>query len=112
MRVHYSLEGLVDFLSAWNGIADGMMSKHRISSRHLQDIIDSTKTTFNGESLDITQGGMSSRTAEGVYVTLVKGIDFLVDYINHIKHKQLIGHICVKMLNDSLTEAFLDILLR
>ena len=49
---------------------------------------------------------MSSRTAEGVYMTLLKGLQFLVDYFRHIRHPELLHIILMKMLNDSLVEAF------
>ena len=49
---------------------------------------------------------MSSRTAEGVYITLLKGLQFLVDYFRYIKHPELLHLILMKMLNDSLAEAF------
>ena len=49
---------------------------------------------------------MASRTAEAVFITLIKGMEFLMDYFKHIRREELLRHIIVKMLNDSLAEAF------
>ena len=49
---------------------------------------------------------MASRTAEAVSITLIKGMEFLIDYFKHIRHEELLRHIMVKMLKDSLAEAF------
>ena len=49
---------------------------------------------------------MSSRTAEGVYITLLKGLQFLVDYFRHIRHPELLHLVLMKMFSDSLAEAF------
>ena len=49
---------------------------------------------------------MSLKTAEGVYRTLHKGLQFLVDYFRHIRHPELLHLILMKMLSDSLAKAF------
>ena len=60
----------------------------------------------NAGSLDITHGSMASRTAEGVYGTLVRAQSFLLEYFNYIGCDELLEHVFVKMLNDSLAESF------
>ena len=84
----------------------------RVSCGHLQDIVDSCKNHTSASALDITHCSMASRTAEVVFITLIKGMEFLIDYFKHIRHEELVRHIMVKMLNDSLAEAFLYISLK
>ena len=135
IRLCYSLEGLVKFQSAWKDIASsvGLVSKRealqnpekarqtktkvlddslpelQIPAASLRNIVESCKARKNPNVLDISHGCMSSRTAEGVHITLLKGLQFLVDYFRHIRHPELLHLILMKMLNDSLAEAFLDI---
>ena len=78
----------------------------RVSCGHLQDIVDSCKNRTSASALDITHCSMASRTAEAVFITLIKGMEFLIDYFKHIRDEELLRHIMVKMLNDSLAEAF------
>ena len=78
----------------------------KVSCGHLQDIVDSCKNHTSASALDITHCNMASRTAEAVFITLIKGMEFLIDYFKHIRHEELIRQIMVKMLNDSLAEAF------
>ena len=77
----------------------------RASCGHLQDIVDSCKNRTSASASDITHCSMVSRT-EAVFITLIKGMEFLIDYFKHIRHEELLRHIMVKMLNDSLAEAF------
>ena len=69
-------------------------------------LVDSCKNHTSASALDITHCSMASRTAEAVFTTLIKGMEFLIDYFKHIRHEELLRHIMVKMLNDSLAEAF------
>ena len=132
IRLCYSLEGLVKFQSAWKDIASsmGLVSKRealqnpekarqtktkvlddplpelQMPAASLRSIVESCKARTNANALDITHGSMSSRTAEGVYITLLKGLQFLVGFFRHIRHSELLHLILMKMLNDSLAEAF------
>ena len=84
----------------------------RVSCGRLQDIVDSCKNCTSASALDIIRCSLASRTAEAVFITLIKGMEFLIDYFKHIRHEELLCHIMVKMFNDSLAEAFLDISLK
>ena len=132
IRMYYSLVGLINFQSSWNSIASsvGLVSRRmvrqnqavareiktkvpedalpglRVPCGHLQDIVDSCKNRTSASALDITHCSMASKTAEAVFITLIKGMEFLIDYLKHIRHEELLRHIIVKMLNDSLAEAF------
>ena len=129
IQMYYSLDGLINFQSSWYGIASsvGLVSRCmvqqnqavareiktkaledalpdlRVSCGHLQDIVDSGKCRKSASALDITHCSMASRTAEAVFITLIKGMEFLIDYFKHIRHEELLRHIMVKMLNDSLS---------
>ena len=78
----------------------------RVCCGHLQDTVDSCKNHTSASALDITHCNMASRTAEAVFITLIKGMEFLIDYFKHIRHEELLRHIMVRMLNDSLAKAF------
>ena len=132
IRMYYSLDGLINFQSSWNGIASsvGLISRRmvrqnqevareiktkvledalpdlRVSCGHLQDIVDSCKNRTSARALDITHCSMASRTDETIFITLIKGMEFLIKYFKHIRHEELLRHIMLKMLNDSLAEAF------
>ena len=85
---------------------DDSFSELQIPAASLRNIVESYKARTNANALDITHGSMSSRTAEGVYITPLKGLQFLVDYCGHIRHPELLHLILMKILNDSLAEAF------
>ena len=134
IRMYYSLDGPINFQSSWNGIASsvGTVSRRmvrqnqavareiktkvlenalpdlRVSCGHLQDIVDSCKSRTSASALDITHCSMATRTAEAVFITLIKGMEFLIDYCKHIRHEELLRRIMVNMFNDSLAEAFFE----
>ena len=87
-------------------VLDNSLPELQIPAASLRNIVESYKARTNANALDITHGSMSFRTAEGVYITLLKGLKFLVGYFRHIRHPELLHLILVKMLNDSLAEAF------
>ena len=132
IRLVYSLKGLGNFQEIWQGIAFsmGLISKRNTATdpelarvvklKKLRDshhelgppaerlklLIAGCKERTGAESLDITHGSMASRTAQGVFHTLVQGQKFLLHYFARIKHEELLEHILAKLLNDSLAEAF------
>ena len=85
IRMHYFLDGLINFRSSWNGIASsmGLVSRRmvrqnqavareiktkgledalpdlRVSCGHLQDIVDSCKNRKSASALDITHCSMA-----------------------------------------------------
>ena len=93
-------------------VLEDALTDLRVSCGHLQDILDSCKNRTSASALDITHCSMASRTAEAVFITLIKRMEFLTDYFKHIRHEELLCQIMVKTLNDSLAEAFLDISLK
>ena len=75
-------------------------------AERLKLLIAGCKERTGAESLDITHGSIASRTAQGVFNTLVQGQKFLLQYFARIKHEELLDHILAKLLDDSLAEAF------
>ena len=47
-------------------------------------LVENSKECTSAASLDITHESIASRTAEGVYSTLVREQSFLVEYFNYI----------------------------
>ena len=88
---------------------DDSLPELQIPAASLRNMVESCKARTNANALDITHGSMLSKTTEGVYITIHKGLQFLVDYFRHIRHPELLHLILMKILNDSLAEAFLDI---
>ena len=71
-------------------------------AERLKLLIAACKERTGTESLDIIHGSMASRTAQGVFGTLVQGQNFLLQYFARIKHEELLERILAKLLNDSL----------
>ena len=116
IRLVYSLKILGNFQEIWQGIAFsmGLISKRNIANdpelarvvklKKLRDshhelgplaewlklLIVGCKELTGTESLDITHGSMTSRTAQGVFDTLVQGQKFLLQYFTRIKHEELL----------------------
>ena len=109
------LKGFVRFRSKWHDIAESMgLASERTRSSDpvhassvrkktlvdsLSDIITAAdklkclitdiRTYTGAVSLDITSGSMASRTAEGFYVTLVNGIQYLSDYFKYTRERTI-----------------------
>ena len=58
-------------------------------AERLKLLIVGCKERTGAESLDIAHGSMASRTAQGVFDTLVQGKKFLLQYFARIKHEEL-----------------------
>ena len=126
IRLVYSLKGLDNFQEIWQGIAFsmGLISKRNIKNDpELARVVKLKKLRGShheigppAERLKLliagckerteTESKKASRTAQGVFDTLVQGQKFLLQYFARIKHEELLEHILVKLLNDSLAEAF------
>ena len=132
IRMASSLKGLVQFQSTWHDIAEsmGLVSErarssdplHASSVRNktlvdslpdiitaadkLKSIITDIRTFTGAVSLDITNGSMASRTAEGFYVTLVNGVQYLSDYFKYTGKENLLNEIKVKTLGTRMIEGF------
>ena len=72
----------------------------------LKSIITDIRTYTGAVSLDITNGSMASPTAEGFYVTLVNGVQYLSDYFKYTGKENLLNEIKVKTLGTRMIEGF------
>ena len=61
-------------------------------------LITDIRTYTDAVSLDITSGSMASRTAEGVYGTLVNGVQYLSDYFKYTEKDNILSQIKVMTL--------------
>ena len=51
---------------------------------------------------------MASRTAEGFYVTLVNGVQYLSDYFKYTGKENILSEIKIKTLGTRMIERFCD----
>ena len=133
IRVYHSLTGLILYQTIWFKISRvfGQLSKLEIRNnskevneqlkvRNLQDafpemedpcqklhyLTESISNTFNSNSLDITHGFMSSKTAKAVYNTLRNGLRFILEYFDYIELEELKSKVITHSLTDKLVECF------
>ena len=133
VRVCHSLTDLILYQTIWFEISRvfSQLSKREIRNnskevneqlkvRNLQDafpemedpcqklhyLTESISNTFNSNSLDITHGFMSSKTAKAVYNTLRNGLCFILEYFDYIELEELKSKVITHCLTDKLVECF------
>ena len=70
----------------------------------LKCLITDIRSYTGAVSLDIISGSMTSRTAEGFYVTLVNGVQYLSDYFKYTGKENVLSEIKVKTLRTRMIE--------
>ena len=68
--------------------------------RDLNFLTETISKTFNSNSLDITHGFMSSKTAKAVYSTLRSGLRFILEYFDYSELPDLKS----KIIDDTLLD--------
>ena len=69
----------------------------------LKCLITDIRSYTGAVSLDIISGSMASRTAEGFYVTLVNGVQYLSDYFKYTGKENVLSEIKVKTLGTRMS---------
>ena len=81
-------------------------SRYYTAADKLKCLITDIRTYTGAVSLDITSGSMASRTAEGFYVTLVNGVQYLSYYFKNTEEENILSEIKVKTLGTRMIEGF------
>ena len=69
----------------------------------LKCLITDIRSYTGAVSLDIISGSMTSRTAEGFYVILVNGVQYLSDYFKYTGKENVLSEIKVKTLGTRMS---------